>query len=172
VVALCLLPFRYSWREIVYVGFVGLRGAVPIVLATIPVMAQVSAGRQLFDVVFFVTVVGAIVPGAMVPYITRLLDLEAKEPPRPTTTIEIDAQSESGVDLRSYYVQASLAVAGATLREIPFPEGASVTVVERKGALIPPSADLALEPGDHVFVLANRSDRAFIELLFGVAEDH
>ena len=174
VVALCLAPFRYSWRELLYVGFVGLRGAVPIVLATIPVMAQVAGGRQLFDVVFFVTVVGAIIPGATVPYITRLLGLEAKGPPRPKTTIEIDAQtaSASGVELHSYYVQPGLAVTGECLRDIPFPEGASVTVVEREGELIPPSADLELHPGDHVFVLAGRADRAFIELLFGVAEDH
>lgn len=172
VVALCLLPFRYNWREILYVGFVGLRGAVPIVLATIPMMAHVTDARNLFDVVFFVTVVGAIIPGSAVPYITRLLGLEANGPPRPKTTIEIDAESTSSVELHSYYVNASLAVAGATLRDIPFPEGASVTVVEREGELVAPSADLELQPGDHVFVLASRSDKAFIELLFGGAEDH
>jgi cell volume regulation protein A len=171
VVAVCLAPFRYSWRELLYVGLVGLRGAVPIVLATIPVMAQVAGGRELFDVVFFVTVVGSIIPGATVPYITRLLGLEAKGPPRPKTTIEIDAQSTSGVDLRSYYVQPGLAVSGECLRDIPFPEGASVTVVERDGELVPPTADMELHPGDHVFVLASRADRPFIELLFGVAED-
>jgi cell volume regulation protein A len=171
VVALCLLPFRYNWRELLYVGFVGLRGAVPIVLATIPVMAHVAGGRELFDVVFFVTVVGAIIPGATVPHITRLLGLESTSPPRPKTTIEIDAQSTSGVELHSYYVHASLAVAGECLRNIPFPEGASVTVIEREGELIAPSADLELQPGDHVFVLASRVDRAFIELLFGIAED-
>jgi cell volume regulation protein A len=171
VVAICLIPFRYSWREVLYVGFVGLRGAVPIVLATIPVMAQVPGARVLFDLVFFVTVVGAIIPGATVPYITRLLDLEAKGPPRPKTTIEIDVESATGVELHSYYVQTGLAVTGEPLRNIPFPEGASVTVVEREGELIPPSGDLELHPGDHVFVLASRSDRAFIELLFGVAED-
>jgi cell volume regulation protein A len=171
VVALCLLPFRYSWRETLYVGLVGLRGSVPIVLATIPVMASLENARGLFDVVFFVTVVGAIIPGATVPHITRLLGLEAKGPPRPKTTIEIDAESTSGVELHSYYVQPSLAVAGACLREIPFPDNASVTVVERAGGLVAPSADLELQPGDHVFVLANRLDRPFIELLFGVAED-
>jgi cell volume regulation protein A len=171
VVGLCLLPFRYSWREVLYVGFVGLRGAVPIVLATIPVMARVAGGRELFDLVFFVTVVGAIIPGATVPRFTRWLGLEAKGPPRPKTTIEIDAESASGVELHSYYVQPSLAVTGECLRDIPFPEGASVTVVERGGELIAPSGDLELHSGDHVFVLASRSDRAFIELLFGVAEE-
>lgn len=171
VVGLCLIPFRFTLREIVYIGLVGLRGAVPIILATIPVLAGVHESRELFDIVFFVAVVGAIVPGATVPYITRLLGLESKAPPKPKTTIEIDAATATGVELHSYYVQASLAVAGAALRDIPFPDGAAVSVVERAGELIAPNGDLELQPGDHVFVLASRADRAFIELLFGVAEE-
>lgn len=169
-VFLCLLPFRYTWREKLYIGLVGLRGAVPIVLATIPVIAGVDPARSLFDVVFFVAVLGAIVPGATVPRITRLLGLEASGRPRPVTTIDIDSTAGS-VDLRSYFVEPTLAVAGATLREIPFPPDAAVTVVERARQLIPPNGDLRLQAGDHVFVLARREDRGFIELLFGVAED-
>jgi cell volume regulation protein A len=171
VVALCLLPFRYSPKEILYIGFVGLRGAVPIILATIPVMANVAGGRDLFDVVFFVTVVGAFIPGAVVPWFTRRLRLESKLPPRPKTTIEIDVDTPGGVELHSYYVEPSFAVAGEMLRDIPFPEGAAVSVVERDGVLIAPNGDMKLLPGDHVFVLANRTDRPFIELLFGTADD-
>jgi cell volume regulation protein A len=172
VVALCLLPFRYNWREMLYVGLVGLRGAVPIVLATIPVMAGVPDARNLFNVVFFVAAMGAILPGAIVPYITRLLGLESNEPPRPRTTIEIDVESGVGsVELHSYFVNPHVAVAGSTLKDIPFPEGASVTVVERESELIAPHGALRLQPGDHVFVLARRQDRPFIDLLFGVAED-
>ena len=171
VVALCLLPFRYNWREVLYVGLVGLRGAVPIVLATIPVMASVRDAGELFNVVFFVALVGAIVPGATVPWITRLLGLESKAPPRPQTTIEVESGSATGAELHSYYVEATLAVAGAPLREIPLPEGAAVSIIEREGELIAPNGDLQIQPGDHVFVLAARADRPFIELLFGVAED-
>lgn len=171
IVWLCLLPFRYTWREVLYVGLVGLRGAVPIVLATIPVMANVRGARELFDVVFFVAVVGAVIPGAIVARITRILNLESKAPPRPQTTIEVDAGTTGGAEMHSYYVEATLAVAGAALRDIPFPEGAAVSMIEREGKLIAPHGDMTLEPGDHVFVLATRADRPFIELLFGVAED-
>jgi cell volume regulation protein A len=172
VVAVCLLPFRYRWREVLYIGLVGLRGAVPIVLATIPVMAGVSGATNLFNIVFFVAATGAVLPGAIVPYVTRVLGLEANGPPKPRTTIEIDIDSGAGsIELRSYFVTAHVAVAGSTLREIPFPEGASVTVVERESELIPPNGALRLEPGDHVFVLSRRDDRPFIDLLFGVAED-
>jgi cell volume regulation protein A len=171
VVALCLMPFRYRWREVLYIGLVGLRGAVPIVLATIPVMAGVPGATNLFNVVFFVAAMGAVLPGAVVPWVTRTLGLEANGPPKPRTTIDIDIDSGGGsIELHSYFVNAHVAVAGSTLSEIPFPEGASVTVVERKSELIPPNGALRIEPGDHVFVLSRREDRPFIDLLFGVAD--
>ena len=66
VVALCLLPFRYPPREVLYIGWVGLRGAVPVVLATYPVLAGAPGAERLFDLVFFIVVVNALVPGATV----------------------------------------------------------------------------------------------------------
>ncbi len=69
----CLAPFRLPIREIAYVGWTGLRGAVPIILATIPVLGGVPQARELFDVVFFIVVVGSLVPGATVKLATRLM---------------------------------------------------------------------------------------------------
>ena len=75
--ALCLAPFRFPRDESLYVGWVGLRGAVPIVLATIPVMRGAPGAVVLFDVVFFVVLVGSMIPGATVPWVTRELKLQA-----------------------------------------------------------------------------------------------
>ena len=77
VVALCLWPFPYSWRERAYVGWVGLRGAVPIILATFPVLAQVPQGELLFDIVFFTVVVSGVLPGATVARASRWLGVRA-----------------------------------------------------------------------------------------------
>jgi potassium/hydrogen antiporter len=77
VVTLCLLPFRYSWAERVYIGWVGLRGAVPIILATFPVLAHVPGSEQLFDVVFFAVVVSGVLPGATVSLSSRWLRVRA-----------------------------------------------------------------------------------------------
>lgn len=73
VVVLCLLPFRYTWKERLYVGWVGLRGAVPIILATFPVLAQVPGGALFFDIVFFAVVVSGLLPGATVSLVSRWL---------------------------------------------------------------------------------------------------
>jgi cell volume regulation protein A len=172
VAMLCLAPFRYRWRDSAYVGWVGLRGAVPIVLATIPVMADVPGARVLFDIVFFIVVVGALVPGATVPWMTRLLRVESAAPPPPATVIEVDARAPMGDELRAYFVSDQLAVAGATLAEIPFPEGAAVSMLERGGALIAPSGSTRIEPGDYVYVIAPLEHRPHVELLFGRPEEH
>ena len=172
VAMLCLAPFRYRWRDSAYVGWVGLRGAVPIVLATIPVMAGVGGARELFDVVFFIVVVGAIIPGATVPWVTRLLRVESAAPPPPSALIEIDARAPKGDELRAYFVSNELAVAGASLAEIPFPEGAAVSMIERAGSLIAPSGSTRVEPGDYVYVIAPLEHRPHVELLFGQPEEH
>jgi potassium/hydrogen antiporter len=172
VVMLGLLPFRYPWRESAFVGWVGLRGAVPIVLATIPVMAGAPAARELFDVVFFIVVVGAIVPGTTVTRVARLLDVESSAPPPPSALIEVDSLTPRGDELRAYFVSDDLAVAGATLAEIPFPEGAAVSMLERGGALIAPSGHTRLEAGDYVYIIAPAHDRPHVELLFGQPEEH
>ena len=70
VVALCLAPFRYPWSEVLFIGWVGLRGAVPIVLATYPVLAGAPGADRIFDLVFFIVVVNAIVPGGTVAWVT------------------------------------------------------------------------------------------------------
>jgi NhaP-type Na+/H+ and K+/H+ antiporters with a unique C-terminal domain len=172
VAMLCLSPFRYRWRDSAYVGWVGLRGAVPIVLATIPVMAGVPGALVLFDIVFFIVVIGALVPGATVPWATRLLRVESGAPPPPATMIEVDARAPRGDELRAYFVSDQLAVAGATLAEIPFPQGTAVSMLERGGALIAPSGSTRIEPGDYVYVIAPVEHRPHVELLFGRPEEH
>jgi cell volume regulation protein A len=172
VVALCLAPFGYRWREYLYVGWVGLRGAVPIVLATIPVMLAVEGARELFDLVFFIVVIGALIPGMTVPWVTRRLKVESSTPPPPVTTVEIDSLSRSGDQLQSYFITEQLAVSGASLRDVPFPPGAAVSMIERGGALIAPSGATLIEPGDYVYVIAPDACRPEIELLFGRPEEH
>jgi cell volume regulation protein A len=71
--ALCLLPFRFSLRESAFVGWVGLRGAVPIILAIYPVLVGAANAHHMFNIVFFVVVVSSIVPGATVRHAARLL---------------------------------------------------------------------------------------------------
>ena len=170
VVALCLLPFRYKPREIGYVGWVGLRGAVPIILATYPILAGVAGGARLFDLVFFIVVVNAVLPGMTVSRVTRWLRLESADPPMPPAVLEIESMQPLEGELMSFYVDDALAVVGVPMSELPFPEGAAATLIVRGQQLVAPKGGTQLEPGDHVYVFARPVDRPFIQLMFGRPE--
>ena len=167
VAALCLLPFRYSLRDTAYVGWVGLRGAVPIILATVPILAGALGAERMFHVVFFIVVVNAIVPGMTVPWVTRRLRLESAEPPPPPAILEIESMQPLQGELMSFYVDEALLVAGVPMSELPFPEGAAATLVVRGQELIAPRGNTELQSGDHVFVFCRPEDKPFIQLLFG-----
>jgi cell volume regulation protein A len=169
-VALCLAPFRYAAREIGYVGWVGLRGAVPIILATVPILAGVPDAGIVFDLVFFVVVVNALVQGTSVPWLTRRLDLETVEAPPASAVLNIEARETFTSDLHSYYIDDALPVAGMRLADLPLPQSISVMLIVRHRDLIAPRGDTVLQPGDHVYLLSHPADDATVQLLFGRAE--
>lgn len=169
-VFLCLAPFRYPRREVGYVAYVGLRGAVPIILATYPILAGVPQAERLFDLVFFIVLVSAIVPGSTVPWVTRRLGMGRREPPQPPAVLEIESRFPLQGELMSFYIDGHLPVAGAMLRDVPMPEGATVALLVRGRDLIPPRGSTVLTPGDHVYVITHPGDRATLQLLFGTPE--
>jgi potassium/hydrogen antiporter len=169
-VALCLVPFRYPRKEVFYIGWVGLRGAVPIVLATFPVLAGAPGAEGLFDIVFFIVVANALVPGATVAWVTMKLGLQSKEPPGPQAVLAIESRQPLQGELMSFYIDEALVVAGMPLEELPLPEGAAVTLIVRKNQLVPPRPGTTLQPGDHVHLIAAPEDRGFIQLMFGRPE--
>ncbi len=169
-VYVCLLPFKFPAKESFYIGWVGLRGAVPIVLATFPVLAGVEGSGRVFNLVFFIVVVSSIVPGATIRHVTRWLGLMTPERPTPSAVLEMNSIHPLGGEITSYLVDESLAVCGAKLSEIEFPDGASVALVVRGRELIPARGHTRLEPGDHAYVFFRETDRTFVELLFGAPE--
>jgi cell volume regulation protein A len=170
VVALCLAPFRYPWPERLFVGWVGLRGAVPIVLATFPVLVGAPGADRIFHLVFFIVVVGAIIPGGTVAWATRRLGLESPQPPSPHALLAIESRVPLEGDLTPFYIDEALVVCGLRLDELDFPEGASVALIVRGDRLVAPKGTTRLELGDHVYVIAQDEDRPFIQLMFGRPE--
>jgi cell volume regulation protein A len=167
---LCLLPFGFGRRETAYIGWVGLRGAVPIVLAIYPVLTGAPGAARIFDIVFFVVVLSTLVPGATVARVTRRLGLESPEPTPPPALLAIESRHPLDGELVSFHVTPTLAVAGARLDEIPWPEGAAAVLLLRGHRLLPATPDTVLAPDDHVYVLADPADRPLLQLLFGLAE--
>lgn len=171
VVVLCLAPFRYPMREVAYIAWVGLKGAVPIILSTMPVLAGVSGGLELFHLVFFVVVVGALVPGATVPAVTRWLGLLSKKPAPSDVLLEITSTRVLSGDVLPFVVDASTAVAGAAIEDLPLPERSSVMLVVRGDEMLAPRGGTVLRPGDQVYLFCKPEDQALVRLLFGRASE-
>lgn len=171
VVAACLWPFGYSRREVGFMGWVGLRGAVPIVLAIVPVIAGVPGAGRVFHVVFFIIVVNALIPGGTVAWLTKRLGLQSDAIPAPPALLQIESRTPLKGELLSFAIEPALAVAGLSLADLPFPDGAAATIIVRGDELIPPRGTTILQPGDHIYIVCRAEDRGFIQLLFGRPED-
>ena len=167
----CLLPFRFAPREIAFLSWVGLRGAVPIILATYPVLSGVAGSDRIFDLVFFVVVVSTLLQGTPIRWLARRLDLVAPGPPAPRAVLEIVSRDPLAGEVLSFYVEEASAVAGSAIADLPFPEGASVMLVVRGHDLVPPRGPTTLQPGDHVYVFARPEEKALVHLLFGREEE-
>ncbi len=169
-VTLCLALFRYRWRDIVFVSLVGLRGAVPIVLATLPVIMRVPRAEYVFDVVFVMVVANALLQGAPVPWLSRRLRVESAEPPMAPALLEIEGPAPFDRDIRSYVIDDALPICGAPVSALPLPPEVTVMLVIRGTQLLTPADTLVLAPGDHVYLLVTEGDISMVQLLFGSPE--
>jgi len=169
-VVICLWPLRRPWREISYIGWIGLRGAVPIILGAFPVLAQVPGSVQVFNIVFFIVVFSTLLPGATIRWVTRRLRLAEPEQPAASAILEINSAHPLNAEIISFFIRPEAAVCGATLAEIKLPPEAAVILVVRGSDLVAARGPTMLLPGDHVYVFFRPADRRFIELLFGQTE--
>lgn len=171
VIAPMLAPFGFRWPERLYVGWVGLRGAVPIILAIVPVLAQAPGADAIWNAVFFIVLVNILVLGFTVRRGARRLDLQTSRPPPPQGLIEISSSRPLDAEIEVFYVDPASAVAGSTLADLPpFPAGSAVLMVLRGDDLLTARGATVLEPGDHVYVLTRAEDAGFVRLLFGESE--
>ena len=169
-VVICLLPCGYSVREIGYIGWIGLRGAVPIILGAFPVIAGVPGAERVFNLVFFIVALSIFLPGATIRPVTRWLRLSVPEPPQPSAVLEINSRHPLGSEIASFFVRPEAAVCGASLAEISLPADAAVMLIVRGQDLVAARGPTVLLPGDHVYVFFRPADRRYVELLFGHAE--
>src|SRR5215208_5743665 len=139
--------------------------AFPIVLGTIVLSSEVGSGETIFNAVFFVVVVSALLQGTTLEWVARRLGLVSPGPAVVPAPIEVDALGS--LELVDFAVAPNHSIAGAAVRELGLPRSALVAVVARDGATIPPRGSTVIRPGDRLFVLAPRSMRPALEDVFG-----
>jgi len=158
-VCACLLPFRFRARELAFVSWAGLRGAIPIVLAIYPLLLGVPDGGRLFDVVFFVVLVSAAVQGWSLPLVGRALGLPRETEGPPPVSLEITSLRQINGDIVEYVATPATGLAGRTVRELALPPDAVVAMVARGQRIIPPRGSTRIDVGDHVFFVVTPEAR-------------
>jgi potassium/hydrogen antiporter len=161
-----LLPFRFSTREQLLISWVGLKGAVPIILATFPLMFGLPDGRLLFNVVFFVVLVSATLQGWTLPALAERLGLQEAKTPVPSASLELLSLRDLNAEIIDYALSPGSRLSGCTVEDLRFPEGAILALISRDGVLIPPKGSTRLQPGDHLFVISDTADRRAVDRVF------
>lgn len=145
-----LVWFGFRAKELTFVTWAGLRGAVPIVLATFPLTAGHPDAAVVFDVVFFVVLLSVAAQGLTIVALSRRLGLQAAEPAAPTL-VGLDTLAADLVELE---LGAVSRVVGRTLREVPMPAGVRISALVRDGETIVPDGATELVAGDLLIVVA------------------
>lgn len=159
-------PFGYSPREQAVLGWAGLRGAVPVVLATFPVIADVPQSLELFNIVFFVVLLSTILQGMTFEPLARRLGVTTDEPALPRPLAEAGTIRRLGAEVLEFPVAADDAIVGLAVRDLGLPREAVVNVIVRGGEAIPPRGSTRVRAGDRIHVLyREEASRQLVELI-------
>ena len=150
--------FRVPWRQQVFISWAGLRGAVPIVLATFPLTAGVPRATFIFDTVFVLVVVFTVVQGESLPWLARRLGIATPLTPR-DVEVESAPLGELDADLMQMTVTAGSRLHGVYLPELRLPEDAAVVLIVRDGHSFVPDETSRLVRGDQVLLVSARRSR-------------
>jgi potassium/hydrogen antiporter len=154
----------FTWRERALLGWAGLRGAVPIVLGTFVLSAEIRNADTIFNAVFFVVVVSALVQGTTLERVASRLGLITPGAAHAPAPLEVDALGS--LELVDFVVAADHAIAGSAVHELGLPRSALIAVVARRGEAIPPRGSTVIQPGDRLWVLLPRTLRPELEDVF------
>jgi cell volume regulation protein A len=154
--------FRMRWREQAFVSWAGLRGAVPIVLATIPLTTGLAAAHRLFDIVFVLVVVFTLVQGTALARLAGWLRVTATGEPR-EAEVESAPLEDLGADLLQVRVPPRSRLHGVYVRELLLPAGAVLSLVVRGEQAFVPDPDTRLARGDQLLVVATSACRDEVE---------
>jgi len=161
-VAVCAVPFRMPWQEQAFLAWAGLRGAVPIVLATIPLAEHVAGADDLFDLVFVMVIFYTLVQGPTLPATARLLRVVTRGEAR---DVEVEAAplDRLSADLLQVRIPPGSHLHGVEVRELRLPEGVSVSLVVRGDHSFVPDGRRVLRTGDDLLVVTPRAVREATE---------
>jgi cell volume regulation protein A len=162
---------RVPFRQALLLGWAGLRGAIPIVLATFPVIEGVPGADSYFNIVFFVVLVSALLQGATFEPIARALGVTTDQPAIPRPLLEVGAIRRLGAEVLEYPVGETDAIVGRVVNQLGLPREALVNVIVREDQALLPRGSTEIDSGDRLHILVRQPERELVQGLFELWRD-
>jgi cell volume regulation protein A len=162
------IGFDFNLRERVFLSWAGLRGAVPIVLATFALSAGIGASNTIFNVVFFVVIVSALAQGLTLEPLADRLHLAGEGKPFPEAPVEVGAVQALGGEILEFRVGPGDAVVGSRVIDLGLPPDSIVMLIVRERVSVPPRGSTVVEAGDVLYVLSTRKMHTQVDALVEV----
>ena len=163
---LSLLPFHFPWREQGFIAWVGLRGAVPIILALFPLLAGLEQAGNFFNIVFFVVLISLVVQGWTVAPVARLLRLEVPPTTHVVQRVELDIPGQQEMELVGYRLVADTPVVQEKWTSFVLPKSVRVVAHLRDKKLLDSLELMDLRAGDYLYLMAAPDDLPDLDRLF------
>lgn len=154
----CLSLLGWKPRESLFVGWIGLRGAVPIILATFPIITGLPNGERVFHLVFFVVVVSAIIPGASIVPFTLWSRLGNRAKPAPSAALELHLLKPLDRELHDYTLDANAPACGKLIRDIILPDSVAIVLIVRNDEPLPARGSTTLQPNDLLYIVGTKRE--------------
>ena len=165
-VVVSLLPFRFSWREQLYISWVGLRGAVPIILALFPFLAGLEYAPYYFNIVFFVVLVSLLVQGWTVAPAARLLQLGVPPGPEPVMRVDTAIPGHPDCEILVYRLTDTSELKERSPEQLALPGSARITAIVRNNVILGTAEVSRLEAGDYIHILVESAEVDSLGQLF------